>query len=134
MHERWWIGALGGRRIRDCEGKPSIPTLGPVFGTKLKIRLHAQETLLSVERKNVSQLGTDRKHPRLKRTDFVAGAAVSGDLIVGVTNEADKELLGQELRRAPVQMEVDAALILGGLVLEIIGEPRNRRKLMPGGR
>ena len=99
MHERWWGSALGGRRIRDCEGKRSIPTLGPVFGTKLKIRLHAQEALLSVERKNVSQLGTDRKHPRLKRTDFVAGAAVGSDLIVGITNEADKEVLGQELRR-----------------------------------
>ena len=31
-------------------------------------------------------------------------------------------------------MKIDATLILGGLVHKIIGEPRDCRKLMPGGR
>src|SRR5450432_3331095 len=115
----------GRRRFRNCECKTCIPALGPVLGAKLKIRLHAKEALLSSHRENVSQLGTSREHPRLKRTDSVAGPAISGELLVGIPDEADKELLGQKLRRTPVQVEINTALILSGRIHEIIGNPRN---------
>src|SRR5437016_4882906 len=112
-------GRLNGRswrRFRNCEGKPGIPTLGPVFGAKLKIGLHAQKALLASNRENVSQLRTDREHPRVERTEPIAGAAVTSNLVIGISNKANKELLGQELRCPPVQMEINAALILGGRV------------------
>src|SRR5271155_4411575 len=93
MYERRWRSARGGRRLRDCESQPRIPTLRPVLGIELEIRLQAQEALLPGDGKNVTQLGTDRKHPRLKRTDLVAGAAIRTDLVVGITDKADEELL-----------------------------------------
>ena len=92
MYEHRRRSAWRGRRFRNCEGKPCVPALRPALGTKLTIRLHAKEALLPGNRKNVSQLGTDRKHPRLERTDFVAGAAVGADLVIGIADEADKEL------------------------------------------
>jgi hypothetical protein len=50
--------------------------------------------------------------------------------VAGIPDEAKRELLGQKLGRAPVQMEIDTALKIGGWFHEIIGKPRDRRKLM----
>src|ERR1700716_4256362 len=121
------------RGFRDRERQPRIPTFRPVLGPELEIRLRTQEALHSVQWKDISELRAGREDSRLKRTDPVSGSAISGDLVVGVTHEADKELLGQELRCTPVQVEVDAALILGGRILEIIGKARDGRKLMSCG-
>ena len=87
--------------------------------------------MLANNRENVTQLGTSREHAGLKRTEPVAGAAVGTDLVIGIADEADEELFRQELGRAPIQMKINAALILGRVVDEIIGKPRNCGKLMP---
>ena len=52
-----------------------------------------------------------------KQPDPIAGAAVATDFFVNVADQSDLKLLGQELRRAPIEMHVDAVLILGRLVL-----------------
>src|SRR5262249_11388522 len=71
-------------------------------------------------------------HLRLKAADAIAGAAVAADLLVHIAHRSDLKLLGQELRRAPIKMHIDAVLISGRLVLEIIGEAQHARKFVPG--
>src|SRR5262249_49398189 len=62
----------------------------------------------------------------------VAGAAVAADLPVDVADRAELKLLGHELRRTPIEMHVDAVLVLGRLVLEIVGEAEHAREFVPG--
>ena len=68
-------------------------------------------------------------HARFKRTKRRAEAAVAGDLLEKVADSADVELLRQEVRRARVEMEVEAVLVVGMRVLEIVGHPDDRREL-----
>lgn len=59
-------------------------------------------------------------------------AKVTGDLLIGIAHQANEELLGQKLGCAPIQMEVDAVLILRILILEIVGEAGDSRKFTTG--
>jgi hypothetical protein len=70
------------------------------FGSKLKIRLRAKEALHSVQRKNVSQLGTGCEDPRLERTNQVACAAVSANPVIGVAYEATENCLDRNCELA----------------------------------
>src|SRR4030081_2616441 len=132
VDEPRWRRAWARSSVRDRECQPRIPALGPVSGLKLEVGLQTQISLLTGDRENVADLTTDREDSGLECTDPVAGTAIRADLVIGVSNEADKELLRQELRCAPIQVEIDAALVLGGLVLEVIGETRDSRKFMSG--
>src|SRR5580704_2406579 len=49
-----------------------------------------------------------------------------------VSWRSDEPLLREELRRAPVQMEVDAVLVVGIWIDIVVGEASNRRKLVSG--
>ena len=69
-----------------------------------------------------SNLRPGAHHLRLEAAHPIAGAAVATDLFVHVADDADLNLLGQELRRAPIEMHVDAVLVLGRLIGEIVGE------------
>src|SRR6516165_3935285 len=79
----------------------------------------------------VTELPTGARNARLKATDPIAGPAIAARLIVEIAHQADLELLGQEPRRAPVQMDVDAALIFGGGIDEVVGQSSHRRKFIP---
>jgi hypothetical protein len=46
-------------------------------------------------------------------------------LLIGVSGKANKNLLRQKVRRAPIEMEIDAAAVLRVRVLEIVGEAGN---------
>jgi hypothetical protein len=52
-------------------------------------------------------------------------AKVVISLLIGVSDQADEKLFGEKLRSAPINVEVDAALILRILVLEIVGKARD---------
>ena len=58
----------------------------------------------------------------MEAADVVAGAAVAADLFIDIADDANLNLLGQELRRAPIEVHVDAVLILRRLIGEIVGE------------
>ena len=51
---------------------------------------------------------------------------------MSATIGTDLELLGQELRRAPIEVHVDAILILRRLIGEIVGETEHAREFVPG--
>src|SRR4029453_393014 len=62
----------------------------------------------------------------------IAGAAVAADLLVDIAHEANHDLLRQELRCTPVEVHVDAVLILRRSVLEIVGEGEHTGEFMAG--
>jgi hypothetical protein len=53
-------------------------------------------------------------------------------LLVGIGDRAELELLGHELRRTHVEMHVDAVLVLGEVVLEIVREAEHGGEFVPG--
>src|SRR5262249_32901013 len=84
------------------------------------------------EGNNESELRTHADHLRLEAADAIAGAAVATQLSVDIADETDLKLLGQELRRAPIEMHVDAVLLLGRLIAEIVGEAEHAGGFVPG--
>ena len=79
-----------------------------------------------------SELRADPNHPRLEAAHSIARAAVATDLLVDIAHQSGLKLLGQELRRAPIEMHVDAVLILGRLIGEIVGEAEHAGEFVPG--
>src|SRR5215831_4218096 len=78
------------------------------------------------------ELRADANHARLEAAHPIAGAAVATDLLVDIAHQSGLKLLGQELRRAPIEMHVDAVLILGRLIGEIVGEAKHAREFVAG--
>ena len=70
---------------------------------------------------NVSAAGRCRE--RGNGSVSTAGWPIVGDLLIGVADEADKDLLRQELRHAPVEMEIDADLVLRSGFLKLYVKP-----------
>src|SRR5262249_44871298 len=97
------------------------------IGLQIDIPLH-----LVSDREEVAELRTDANHPRLEAADAIAGAAVAADLLIEVTHKADLNLLAQELRHAPIEVHVDAILVLSRGVYEIVCESEHRRSFVPG--
>jgi hypothetical protein len=60
-----------------------------------------------------------------------AGAGIIGDLLEEVADYADLDGLGQKLRRGPVEVEVDAVLVLKVRVRQAVGQARDDRELLP---
>ena len=67
-------------------------------------------------------MGAKAEDARFESVEERCRANIVSDLLVGISDHADEELLGQKVRRTPVEMEVDATLILCGRILEIVGE------------
>src|SRR5258708_2635677 len=84
------------------------------------------------ERKDERGGRRDPGHLALEAADATAGAAVASDLFIDIADETDLELLGQELRRTPIEVHVDAVLVLGRLIGEIVGEAEHAGEFMPG--
>src|SRR6202008_34174 len=101
------------RRRRKIERQPEIPARRSICIVEFAVGLQVEIALHFVSAwKDVAELRPDADHARLEAADAIARAAVAADLLVEVTHEADLDLLGQELRRAPVEMHVDAILVL----------------------
>src|SRR5262249_17778744 len=117
---------------RNRERDPGVPAVGPVFRCKFAVILQIEIALKVADGKDEAELRTNANHLRLEAAHAVAGAAVAADLPVDVADRAELKLLVQELRRTPIEMHVDAVLVLGRLVLEIVGEAEHAREFVPG--
>src|SRR5215472_3601699 len=110
-------------RRRDHEGDPGIPAIRPVLVGEFPVAFEIEVALrLSGQGNDESELRPGAHHLRLEATHPVASAGVATQLSVDIADDADLNLLGQELRRAPIEMHVDAVLILSRLIGEIVGE------------
>ena len=119
----------GGRR--EGEGQPDVPAVGPVRGVELVVPLEVQVALHPAGREKVAELRADAGDTRLEAADVVTRAAVRGELLVEVADGADLQVLRQELRDAVVEMGVDAVLVIGVGVLEVVGEAEDCGELVP---
>ena len=75
-------------------------------------------------------LRSDAEHPRLEGADPVAPSAVARELVVDISDQADVQLLGQKLRGSPIQMPIDAVLIIGVRILEIVSQATHGGEFM----
>jgi class 3 adenylate cyclase len=120
-------------RRREHEADPHVPAVGPVLRGKFFVAFDIKVTLSrGAQGNNEPDLRANANHLGLEATDPIARAAVATDLLIHVAHKSDLKLLGQELRRAPIEMHVDAVLILGRLVGEIVGEAEHSREFVPG--
>lgn len=122
-------GYRGRRRLRDREGEPRVPAGRSVLGGEFAISFQPEKRVVIADLEDVSQLRTYAEDARAESAKCRGLAEVVGELLVGVTDEADKELLRQETRDAPIEVEINAALILGVRILEIVGEATDAGKL-----
>src|SRR5215469_16500372 len=99
-----------------------------VFCVNLPVGFQACEPMQVPHGKEVAELRSDTADPRLERTDLVTRSAVAAHLMVKVAGGAHEQILGQELRCAPVQVSVRAVLIISFFVFEIVGESRYGRE------
>src|SRR4051812_43684747 len=124
----------GGRRRRcgrDGKCEPAVPpgraSRPPEFRVSLEIDVPLEAF---AERKDVAELRPDAEHLRPEAPDPVARAAVAPKFLVGVPYQPHLHLLGQELRCAPVEMHVHAALVLRRQVEKVVRESEYRRKFV----
>src|SRR6266446_800149 len=101
---------------------PRRPSFRSVFRGKFLVTLEVQISLLVSDREQIAELGTNAENARFKSVEERCRANIVSDLLVGISDHADKELFGQKVRCTPVEMEVDAVLILRCRVLEIVCE------------
>src|SRR5215471_5087047 len=110
-------------RRRDIECDPAVPAGGPVLVAEFPVAFEIEITLKLIAQGNdVSELRPRAHHRRLEAAHLVAGAGVATDLLVDVADGTDKNVFLYEFRRAPIEMHVDAVLILGRLIAEIVSE------------
>ena len=86
-----------------------------MLGGELVVAPQIEVALLVAGRKQIADLRADTGDLRFEIAEDCAFAAVAGKLPEEIAGEADLELGGQELRRAPVDVAVDAVLIVGVL-------------------
>src|SRR5262249_603760 len=89
-------------------------------------------TLHVANRKDVADLRADAGDARTEAVKTCGHAEVVGHLLKVVSNQAKLELLLEEMRRTPVEVKIDAVLILGVGVLAVGGCATNPREFVGG--
>src|SRR5262249_25201623 len=98
------------RRRRNDERHPGVPAGGAGFRRELPIALQVEIALHLADREDHADLRADAGHARLHVAEESGLPLVGGELLIEVADEPELHLLGDELRGAPVDVEVDAVL------------------------
>jgi hypothetical protein len=117
-----------GRRNGECQ--PGAPARRPVSSIEIAIGSQAEETLHVAQGKDVSNLRTDAKNTRPESAEKRVLTGIVGDLLIRISGYADENLLRDEMRSTPVEVEIDAVAILRIRILEIVGEAGGGRKFV----
>ena len=125
-HPVWGLrnGALG-RRRGNSERQPGIPAVRPIFCIKFPVSFYVQVPLHVSDGENISELRADAEDPRPEASKDRVSADVVGDLLIGIADKTNENLLREKLRHPPIEMEIDAALNLRVWILEVVGEAGN---------
>ena len=86
--------------------------------------------MLLPKREQKSDLRTNTGHTTFEIAELCAGAAIPGELLKEISGNADLDILAHELRCGPVDMEVDAVLVLQVVVDEVVRQASDDRKFM----
>jgi hypothetical protein len=99
---------------------------------EIPVRLQIYISLHRSDWNDETDLRAKPDDTRLKCADAVAGATVGTDLLIETADRPYKYLFGQELRSAPIQVPIDAALVICARIDEVVGLPGYRRKFVAG--
>src|SRR5262245_49978209 len=122
-----------GRRRRKREGHPDGETIRPVLRRKVPVALEIDIALISFgRREHEPDLRSKTKHASFEVAKPCTSAAVASDLLEVIADQSDVEILAHELRCAPIDMEVDAVLILEVRIDEIVRQAGHDGKFISG--
>jgi hypothetical protein len=121
-----------GRRNRECQ--PSAPARRAVLCSKIAVCSQAQKALHVSQGESISDLRTDAENARPESAKDRVLAGVVSDLLIGIPGKADEDLLGNKMRGAPVEVEIDSVAVLRVRIFEIVGEAGRSRKFVAGRR
>src|SRR5882724_8036755 len=116
---RWLRRSGFGRRNRKRE--PGAPARGAIGRIEIAVASQAEKTLHVSQWERIADLRADPENARPESAKDRVLAGVIGDLLIRVSGNADENLLRDEMRGAPVEVEIDAVAVLGVGVLEIVG-------------
>src|SRR5215469_544192 len=102
------------------------PSLQPVAGVELVIASEIEVAFAVRDWKEKPDLRPDSGNARFEFAEPGARAAVGCELIVDIADGAKVEFVGEIRRNRPIQVRVDAALVLGIRIDEVVGEPGDR--------
>src|SRR6266850_2659134 len=98
---------------------------------KLLVAFHVEIALVMfVKRNDIADLWSDTGNARFEAADTIARSAIASKLVIEISNGTDEKLLAQELRRAQIEVHIDAVLVSGVGVLKIVGEAERGRELI----
>ena len=86
--------------------------------------------MLLTDREEETDLWANAGHTTLEIAELRAGAAVAGELLKEIAGKPDLDVLAHELRGCPVDVKVDAVLVLQGVVHEVVGQAADDGKFM----
>ena len=99
---------------------------------ELPIRLQIYVGLHRSSWNDETYLRANSDDARLESADAVARATVGTDLLIEITDSPYEYLFGQELRSGPIQVPIDAALVICTRIDEVVGQSGYRRKFVAG--
>ena len=76
--------------------------------------------MLLANREEETDLWANAGHAAFEIAKLCAGAAVAGELLKEIAGNPDLDILAHELRCGPVDMEIDAVLVLQVRVDEVV--------------
>jgi hypothetical protein len=89
----------GGRRY--CEREPHVPAVRAVRRVKFLVAFQIQISLKIAHRDDVTDLRTSPEYPRLKTAEPIARPGVTGDLLVGISDDAELQLVWSQSATRP---------------------------------
>src|SRR5690242_10003974 len=116
-------------RSLESESEPDVPSFGSILGAEFLVAAQVQFELNPAKREVVSELRAHADDLRLERAVSGASTAIGSQLVVEVAGGADINVLGQGIGCAPVQMAINAALVLRQRVHEVVRKSRGHRGL-----
>jgi hypothetical protein len=119
------------RRERQCD--PRARARSAILRVDVPKRFEIKVRLRRSAWNDNSELRRPNSHSaRYKRAQYRRAAAVRGDLFVDVADHVNVQGLRQKLRCCPVKMPIDAVLIAGAGVHEIVGKSCHRGEFVTG--
>src|SRR5262249_45988971 len=111
-HERLRGSGLR-RRGGDRERDPCGPAFRPVLDGKIPVSLQVEIALIAFGyRDDETDLRTDSNGAGLEWPQLRPRPAIARELLKEITDQSNMDVLAYELRCAPVEVEVDAVLVL----------------------
>src|SRR6185312_9290022 len=100
------------RTERNCQRRKYRFALDAVLRPELPVAAQVEIGGLPADRECIAELRADRGDLRLEGPEPRARAAIGGELVVDVADDAQLPVRGQELRGGPVERGVDAVLVV----------------------